>query len=102
MQPTGESPPRPLVVYVSDDRAGVTFALEPRVRRTLQARFVGSHPSPRVFIGQETRAAFEEMHPILRQVLLILTGVSEERLRELGPVEFREPVTERVLKELTA
>ena len=92
----------PLVVDVSDDRSGTTFSLALSARRALEGRF-HVHPSPRVFVGHDTRSEFEKMHgPMLRQILLILTGLSEQQLRDLGRAEFREAVSERVLAEWKA
>lgn len=89
----------PLVVAVSDDRSGTTFSLALAARRALEGRY-HVHPSPRLFVGHETRSEFENVHgPMLRQILLILTGLSEQQLRELGRAEFREAVSERVLAE---
>jgi len=87
----------PIVIHVSSDRTGVTFSLALTERRALERR-LGIRPSPRIFVAHETRSAFDEIHgSMLRQIVLILTGISEERLKELGTVEFREPVTERLL-----
>jgi hypothetical protein len=91
----------PIVVAVSEDRTGATFAIGPATRRMLLRTKFGSRPRPRIFIAYETRETFEPFEHVyghvLRHIAIILTGVSPERLHELGPIEFRESVTERVL-----
>jgi len=90
----------PIVVAVSEDRTGTTFAIGPAMRRMLRTGF-GARPCPLVFIASETyetREAFEHVHGhVLRHIAIILTGVLPERLHELGPIEFRESVTDRRL-----
>jgi hypothetical protein len=56
------------------------------------------HARPRIFIAHEKRADYEHIHgAIAEQIIELLTGVSEERLRSLGGVMFRDPVTEQEL-----
>jgi hypothetical protein len=56
------------------------------------------HARPRIFIAHETRADHEHIHVVVaQQIIQLLTGVTEERLRPLGGVTFRDPVTERDL-----
>lgn len=99
-QPAASRRGEPLIIHVNVDGTGITFSLGLSARRRLERDF-GVHASPRVFVGHETRAAFEEIHgPMLRQLVLVLTGVDEDRLRDVGPIEFREPVTERLLKRM--
>ncbi|MBL8946814.1 MAG: hypothetical protein JNK45_26830 [Myxococcales bacterium] len=89
-----------VVIYQSGDRDGSTFELSSRARRMLEMRFAGAvHFAPRVFIAHETRADFERLHGSLaRQIVMLLTGLTEERLAEVGSVEFRDPVTEKPLR----
>ena len=89
----------PLVVYQSADREGSTFSLSPESRRTLKQRFGESvHPRRRIFIAHSTNEDFNRLHDSLwRQIVLLLTGLQEDRLAEVGRVEFRDPVTEQPL-----
>jgi hypothetical protein len=86
-----------LVIYQSADRSGSTFSLSPESRRALEKRFGDSiRPAPRIFIAHTTRADFERLHSLSREIVLLLTGLEAERLRGLK-VEFRDPVTEQLL-----
>jgi hypothetical protein len=91
--------PGPIVILRSVNRNGETFALEPRSLDRLRATFgaaVRAHP--RVFIAHEAHADYEHVHgSIAPQVVLLLTGLTEERLKALGGVTFRDPVTDRDL-----
>jgi hypothetical protein len=89
----------PIVVYQSADREGSTFGLSSDAQRFLRAHFGSAvHLAPRVFVAHETRADYDRLHGSLsRQILMLLTGLSEERLAEVGPIEFRDPVTEQRL-----
>jgi hypothetical protein len=54
------------------------------------------HARPRVFVAHEGRADHEHVDVAVAQhIIQLLTGVSEDRLRPLGGVIFRDPVTER-------
>lgn len=89
----------PIVVFRSVNREGETYALEPRSLdrlRTALGDAVRSHP--RIFIAHETRVDSDHVErSMTSQIIQLLTGVSEERLRGLGGVIFRDPVTEREL-----
>jgi biopolymer transport protein ExbD len=91
---------KPIVIYRSVNRDGETYAMESRsLQRLREALGSAVHAHPRVFIAHETRADYEAVHGgIVQQVIQLLTGVTEERLRPLGGVSFRDPVTERELR----
>lgn len=91
--------PDPIVVFRSVNRDGETYALEPRSLDRLRKELGSAvHARPRVFIAHETRADYEHIHgAIVDQIIQLLTGVSEERLRPLGGVIFRDPVTDQDL-----
>lgn len=89
----------PLVVHRSVDRTGATYALDRRARERLRELY-GSDRSlpPRVFIAHETGTDYERIHGTVRNLVVqLLTGLSEERLQALGPIEFVDPVTEQRL-----
>lgn len=93
-----------IVVYQTTDREGSTFALSPEARRMLQGRFGAKfHGSPRIFIAHDIRAGdvqgdLERLHGRLaRQLVMLLTGLDDQSLAELGDIEFRDPVTEQRL-----
>lgn len=86
----------PIVIYRSVNREGATFALKPSSRERLRERLGdAAHIRSRVFIAHETRADLEAVQENLAsQVVQLLTGLSEERLREFGGVVFRDPETD--------
>lgn len=90
----------PIVIHRSVNRDGETFALEPGALERLRQVFGQTvHPRPRVFIAHEDKADYEHVHgDVAGQVIQLLTGVAEERLRPLGGVTFRDPVTEQDLQ----
>ncbi len=90
---------QPIIIYQSADREGSTFELSTPSRRALERRFGGQlRPAPRIFIAHATRDDYERLHGAIgKQIVLLLTGLSEERLSDLGRVEFRDPVTEHRL-----
>lgn len=89
----------PLVIHRGVNRDGETFALEPRSLKRLRAAFgSAAHPRPRIFLAHETRADNEHVHASMApQIIMLLTGLAEERLASLGGVIFRDPVTDRDL-----
>jgi biopolymer transport protein ExbD len=94
-----QTPTSPIVIHRSVNRDGETYALEPRSLDRLRKEFGAAvHSRPRVFIAHETRADYEHVHgAIVQQVIQLLTGLSEDRIRPLGGVTFRDPVTDQDL-----
>jgi hypothetical protein len=88
-----------IVVYQSTDREGSTFALSPEARRILQSRFGAKfHGSPRIFIAHDIRDDLERLHGRLaKQLVMLLTGLDDQSLAQIGDIEFRDPVTEERL-----
>jgi hypothetical protein len=93
-----------IVVYQSTNREGSTFALSPQARRMLQQRFgTKFHGSPRIFIAHDIRAHdvrgdLERLHGRLaKHLVMLLTGLDDQSLTEVGDIEFRDPVTEQRL-----
>ena len=86
----------PLVVYRSVDRDGATYSLNRRTRQRLHDHFGDAvHTPPVVFIGHASEDDYRTIHAsVRRQVIQLLTGLSESRLAELGEVHFQDPVTE--------
>lgn len=89
----------PVVILRSVSRDGETYALAPGSLEILRARFGDIvHTRARVFISHETRADYEHVHAaVAPQVVMLLTGLSEETLSAVGGVQFRDAVTEREL-----
>lgn len=89
----------PIVIYRSVNRDGETYALEPHSLERLREAFGHAvHVRPRVFVAHETRADYEHVAAaIAPQIVVLLTGLSEQRLEPMGGVIFRDPVTDRDL-----
>jgi hypothetical protein len=98
-QPEVAREPAPIVIYRSVNRDGETYALEPRSLKRLREAFGQAvHVRPRVFIAHETRADHEHVAgAIAPQIVMLLTGLSEQRLEPVGGVIFRDPATEQDL-----
>lgn len=89
----------PFVIFRSVNRDGETFALEPRSLERLRAEFGSAvHARPRIFLAHEARPDHERaLGSVAPQIILLLTGLSEETLRAVGGFTFRDPVTDRDL-----
>lgn len=94
-----QEPLEPIIIYRSVDRDGQTFGLESFSRERLRERFGESvHMHPQVFIAHETIADHQHLRrDLAAQVIVLLTGLSESRLAELGGVSFQDPVTDEEL-----
>jgi len=91
-----QKPSEPLIIYRSVNGNGETYALEARSLQRIREKLGSGHVRARVFLSHETGADFEHIHGhIVPQIVMLLTGVPEERLRPLGRVTFRDPLTER-------
>ena len=90
----------PIVIYESSNRAGTTFALSPDSERALEERFGDAlQLAPRIFIAHGPKDDFDRLHRRLsRQLLSLLTGLGEERVALMPRVEFRNPVTEKLIR----
>lgn len=95
---SGEKSPT-LVIYASVDRSGTTYSLSERTRQLIREKFgeaVRVHS--RIFVSDETSADYEQLRgPMRDQVIQLLTGVSESRLKEVGVVEFRNPASDEAV-----
>lgn len=96
MTTPARAPGDELVVHQSVDREGSTFALSAAAKAAIREKFGDAvNVAPRIFIAHDTRAAFEALHgDLAKHIIALLTGVNVERLAELGPVRFLDPVTD--------
>lgn len=92
--PTSDTPA--ITIEISVDTDGYTYQLTPQSRLRIRRAFPDVEPASRIFVGHDTLADFEDVHgSVKRQVIALLTGVSAERLRGLGAIQFRDPVKAR-------
>ncbi len=86
-----------VVVTVAFEHEGVTYSLHPNTALRVREAFPGVATAPTVYVGYATKGDFEQVHgPLWPQVLTLLTGVSVDRLRQLGPVLLWSPQTDEI------
>lgn len=88
-------------VAVGDQGNGAAFGLTPRTRMMLEARFPGWSRGPSgLFLEAERRWDFSLMQDSMwAQVVMLLTGLSEEQIQEAGGFTFVDPVDHEVFFE---
>jgi hypothetical protein len=98
-EPVAAAEPDPIVIHRSVNRDGETYALPPRSLRRLREVFGQAvHARPRVFIAHERGPDYEHVHAaVASQIVMLLTGLPEQRLESVGGIIFRDPVTDRDL-----
>jgi hypothetical protein len=82
-----------IVVDVGKQMNGATFRLNHRTETMLASHIPGwAPPSDSLFVAADTQWDFERMHgPTWTQVVMLLTGLNEEQIRNLGGVRFVSP-----------
>ncbi|MBI5513506.1 MAG: hypothetical protein HY909_07030 [Deltaproteobacteria bacterium] len=81
----------PVFIFLGVQSDGVTYQLDTASRDRLRA-VPGARPVDRVFIAYDTKGEYERQHgPFDHQAVQLLTGLSMERLAELGGVELYDP-----------
>jgi len=91
-----------IVVEVGEQMDGATFQLSPQTRAVLKSQQVSLPPATSLFVSNETRQDFERIYgPMSAQIVMILTGLPEKEVRELG-FSFVSPVDSTVLLESSA
>lgn len=84
----------PLRIHIGRQSDGCSYALHPRSASRVKEAFPSARIAPRVFVGFDTQAAFEEAHgPIWDQIAQLLTGLTHAQLQALGGVELYDPDT---------
>jgi len=80
-----------VAIGIQDD--GAAFQLTPRTRRMLESRLSGwARKTTVVFLGSERRWNFELMEESMwAQVVMLLTGLSEDQITDLGGFTFVSP-----------
>ncbi|HEY3570232.1 MAG TPA: hypothetical protein VGP73_20040 [Thermoanaerobaculia bacterium] len=88
-------------VAVGEQGNGATFRLTPETRMMLEARFSGWSRGPKgVFLEAERLWDFSLMRDLMwAQVVMLLTGLTEQQIQELGGFTFVDPVDHEVFFE---
>ena len=91
-----------IVVEVGRQMDGATFRLSPKTREFLSSRFKNLPPPSSVFVSHEQASDSEKYFGSLGDHLpMILTGLGENDLKELGGFEFVSPVDGKIVFEST-
>ncbi len=85
-----------IVIDVGKQMNGATFRLNPRTETMLAARVPGWSPaapaSDSVFLWSDRQWDFERMRgPMWTQIVMLLTGLNEGQIREMGGFKFITP-----------
>jgi hypothetical protein len=84
----------PIVIMAGLQRDGTTYQLHPTSIKRLEAAFPDVRHVPKVFVGYDSQADFESLHrKMWHQIVVLLTGVSLDRLHGLGGAVVRIPGT---------
>jgi hypothetical protein len=83
-----------ITIQVGQQIDGYTFRLQPKSRQWIIQNFSEVHPVASVFISFDNRKNFEEVHgSIWHQIITLLTGLSIEKIREIGGFSIIESKT---------
>ena len=85
----------PIEILVTRQHDGTTYQLRPRSRERIEVRYPEVHCTRSIFVGYDTESDFKHYHgPLWKQIVLILTGLTAERLAELGGYKIYDSTTE--------
>lgn len=92
-----------IVVGVGKQMNGATFQLSPQTRAILASAPSAQLPASSVFVAFDTRRAFEEKNgPMWAHIVMLLTGLTEDQIADLGGYTFVSPTDEEILFESRA
>lgn len=91
----------PVEIHRSCQRDGCTYELHPNSQALVRKKFPEARTVGSVFIGHDTQASFARarQEAIWDHVAMILTGLTEDNLNQLGGYRVYDPVTGDVLLE---
>jgi hypothetical protein len=89
-----------IVVEVGKQMDGATFQLSPHTRVTLASEPGKQLPASSVFVSYESRHDFESAHgPFWSHIVALLTGLSEDQIRQMGGFSVVSPTDDEILFE---
>jgi hypothetical protein len=92
-----------IIVDVGRQMDGATFRLSPKTRLMLAGQNLGKPFATSVFVTTDTKEAFERKHgSMLTHIVMMLTGLTEDQIAELGGFRFVDPADLEVLFESRA
>ena len=91
----------PLEVLVTRQSEGYAYGLSPVTEKLISRRFPDARQvAYQLFVSTDTTGEFEDSQgAILDHVAFILTGLDENRIKELGGYRVCETATQRILRE---
>ena len=93
----------PIVVEVGKQRNGVTFQLSPWTEVMLASQAAGRFLPSSVFLELDTTWDLERLgESMWSQVVLLLTGLDEAQIKDLGGFKFVDPTEHEILFESLA
>ena len=79
---------------------GIIYQLRPRSLKRIKESFPESNPVRSIFIRYETKEDLERIHDSIdKQVLILLTGLGDSQINDLGGYKVVDPSTDRVVVE---
>lgn len=89
-----------IVVEVGKQMNGATFRLSPKTEAMLASRIPNWSPASSIFVSFDTQWNFERLHdPMWAQIVMLLTGLSEQQIQDLGGFSFVSPTDKAVVFE---
>ena len=89
-----------IVIEVGEQMDGATFRLSPQTKVFLSSHFKDLPPPSSVFVSRETASDSERYYGALSEHLaMILTGLGENELNDLGGFELVTPADGKVVFE---
>ncbi|MFY9820235.1 MAG: hypothetical protein WAM82_02565 [Thermoanaerobaculia bacterium] len=93
----------PIVIEVGKQMNGATFRLSPKTEAMLASRIPNWSPASSIFVSFDTQWDFDRLHgPMWTQIAMLLTGLSEEQIQDLGGFVFMTPTDKEVVFESRA
>jgi hypothetical protein len=90
----------PIEILIGRQSDGITYSLHPNSLKRIRQQFSQVRPKPSVFIGNDTQANYEtSVGPTYDQVAILLTGLSRDKVMELGGYRVVDPISDLVLYE---
>ncbi len=87
MKRPSRDPASAIEIIASPHRDGCSYEVHPRSRRALRDRYPQVALAPSLFVGYDTEKDFEALHgKMWTQIVTLLTGLSPDRLADLGGV----------------
>jgi hypothetical protein len=89
-----------VLITVGIQQDGATYALSPTTEQRIREAYPKLHRLPAVFLGYHKDSDFDWLHPPRwKEMALLLTGLSEDQIAQLGGVRLYSPEREEVLWE---